>query len=188
MLCPGTIREPGFDSPLDHFMARLRVLPPKARPHHLLGELRQIDQCLETRLRLFRRHLHGTDVITDSSRYPSSPQSCSAEGEGAAAGELDGQLDQGMIARTFGWPCKAHGSGVGSLEPATPGPYREARAKLLARACEVNGHSCPRRPGELRPFDAALPPEAVEWVRLNQFVPVECTGLPGGQPPLALAS
>ncbi|MBK6688778.1 MAG: hypothetical protein IPG45_30175 [Deltaproteobacteria bacterium] len=58
----------------------------------------------------------------------------------------------------------------------------------MARVYEVNGRSCPRCPGTLRPFGAVLPPHAAEWVRLNQFVPVESTGPPWRQQPLALAS
>ncbi len=78
--------------------------------------------------------------------------------------------------------------GARKFEPAAPVPYREAWAKLLARVYEVNGHSCPRCPGTLRPFGAVLPPQAAEWVRRNQFVPVESTGPPGRQQALPLAS
>ncbi|MBK6687931.1 MAG: transposase [Deltaproteobacteria bacterium] len=63
--------------------------------------------------------------------------------------------------------------GARKFEPATPVPYREAWAKLLARVYEVNGHSCPRCPRTLR---------------RNQFVPVESTGPPGPQQALPLAN
>lgn len=81
-----------------------------------------------------------------------------------------------------------HWFGAQKFEPAERVPYREAWAKLLARAYDVNGRACPRCPRSPRPFGAVLPPHALAWVGRVQFVALKSTGPPSRQELLPFAS
>ncbi len=59
--------------------------------------------------------------------------------------------------------------GPRTFESVVPVGYRSSRAKLLARAYDVDGHACPECAGELR---AVRPPASVQWIVEERILPL----------------